>query len=1021
MKQYLILINILILITSCTREKHEIIKPIEIPELEHLAIDVAPGQSRTFVYTNKAAAFFYGETGKIRQEGHQGFYVMMQRFLDDYLLSVDGRPLERIDADTIRVYPDHLTRTYRDEIWEDLFLLDHLNCLVIELSSPDLHSFDFTPLLPVSLELDQFESHWHRNEDLLVISPRNSGESTKNQPTIGFQFDGTAQFNPQAKALPDTLLPANLVGQFRIVKDNCRIFFLAADNEEELKQLADHVMNNVVRLVDEKRKRLVKLLGDCHFETNLPDLNKAFRWAVIAMDQLIMRQPGGGKDVVGIFAGLPWFNNYWGRDTFISFPGAVLVRGEYETAKDILLSFAQFQNENSNDSNYGRIPNQVTTDNIIYNTADGTPWFVRELWEYYQYSGDRSILETLYPVVRRAVDGTLKFHTDKYQFLTHQDAETWMDAQGTEGPWSPRGNRAVEIQALWYEQLLASSKIAQVLGKKADVARWQQIANELKGNFQNKFWDNGRLALFDHLNLDDSPDPKIRPNQIFAVTVPASPLLSPEHEFTIMKEVATLLTYSYGVASLWQNDPDFHPFHILPKYYPKDEAYHNGTVWGWLAGPVITSLMKYNYQNLAHDLLMSESNQILNRGAVGTLSELLDAIPSPGKEIPVPSGTVSQAWSLAEFIRNIFQDLIGIRPDVPNRKIVISPHLPDNITSLTCCVPVPNSELHLSMQQDDMKLEIILNYLEDAQPWNIEINYLKSPTEKIIFDYAIKPGETRAVRIEFEPTTVSINGKQIGYRLERIPIRNELLSYFSFAVPQLDKNLNYLKPPPYPLLSGEQIKTRNKKAEKLIDVDAAKNDDKGPNKKYVYPTSPYFKDGILDLTRFQLLADNTNYYFRLNFRELAQPNWHPEYGFQLTFAGIAIDQGTNQPGAKFIQRNANLQLPRDFVYHRIILVGGGLQIEDAGDNILAAFRPEDVRYPLGDVQEKEISFAIPKSFLGNYDKNWRFIIAVGAQDDHGGGGIGEFRNVGKIASQWQGGGAERESGNCNVYDLFVVK
>jgi hypothetical protein len=336
-------------------------------------------------------------------------------------------------------------------------------------------------------------------------------------------------------------------------------------------------------------------------------------------------------------------------------------------------------------------------------------------------------------------------------------------------------------------------------------------------------------------------------------------------------------------------------------------------------------------------------------------------------------------------------------------------------------VPVPNSELHLSMQQDDMSLEIILNYMKDAQPWNIEINYLKSPTEKIIFEYSIKPDETREVRIDFEPTAISIDGKRIGYRLERIPIRNELLSYFSFAVPQLDKNLNYLKPPPYPLLSGEQIKTWNKKAEKLIDVDAPKNDDKGPNKNYCYPTGPYFKEGILDLTNFQLLADNNNYYFRLNFRDLVQPNWHPEYGFQLTFAAIAIDQGTGEEGAKFIQRNANLQLPRDFGYHRIIFIGGGLQLEDAGGKILAAFRPEDVRYPLGNVQEKEFSFAIPKSFLGSYDKNWRFIVAVGAQDDHGGGGIGEFRNVGKIASQWQGGGAERDSGNCNVYDLFVIK
>ncbi len=1020
MRRYIIL-SIIIFIASCSKEKHEIIRSIEIPELQHLAIDVDPNQSRAVVYTNKTSAFFYGETGKIRQDGHQGFYVIAQRLLDDYLLAVDGYPLNRGDADTVRVYPDRITRIYQDDIREDLYLLDNLNCLVIELGSPDLHSYDFTPLLPASSESDQLNSRWYRNQDLLVINPRNGKASAQTLSTLGFQFDCTAQFNAQVKALSDSLLPSSLIGQFRIVKDHYRIFLLAAENEAELKLLADHVLNNAVQLVDEKKKRLIKLLGDCHFETNIADLNKAFRWALISMDQLIMRQPGAGKDVVGIFAGLPWFNNYWGRDTFISLPGAALVRGEYETAKEILLSFAQFQNEKSNDPNFGRIPNQVTTDNIIYNTADGTPWFVRELWEYYKYTGDQATLESLYPVVKRAIEGALENHIDKNYFLTHGNAETWMDAQGTEGPWSPRGDRAVEIQVLWYEQLSASVRIAQLLGKNADASNWQQIANELKQNFQLKFWDNERLALFDHLNENDEPDRKIRPNQIFAITVPESPLLPPEHEFTIIKEVATLLTYSYGVASLWQHDPDFHPFHNLPKYYPKDEAYHNGTVWGWLAGPVITSLMKFDYQNLAYELLLSESNQILNWGAVGTLSELLNAIPASGMDIPDPSGTVSQAWSLAEYIRNIYQDLIGIHPDVPNRKIVLSPHLPDNITSLTCRVPLADTELHLSMQQDDLKLEIILNYVENAQPWNIEINYVISPTEKIIFDYTIKPGEIKAVQIDFGPTSVSIDGKQIGYRLERIAIRNELITYLSFAAPQLDKNLNYLKPPPYPLLSGEQIKTWNKKAEKLIDRDAPKNDDKGPNKKYVYPTSSYFEEGIFDLTQFKLFSDYQNYYFQLTFRELVQPGWHPEYGFQLTFMAIAIDQGNESPGAKFIQRNANLQLPRDFDFQRIIFVGGGLQIEDSQANILAAFRPEDARYPLGDVPQKEISFAIPKSFLGNYEKNWRFIIAVGGQDDHGGGGIGEFRTVGQVASQWQGGGGEQETGNCNVYDLLVVQ
>ncbi|HEX9972868.1 MAG TPA: amylo-alpha-1,6-glucosidase, partial [bacterium] len=934
---------------------------------------------------------------------------------------VNGNFLDRKQADSVKVYPDHVSRFYRKDIVESLYLLDQLNCLVIEISSPDLHSFDFSPLLPISFDLKMFKSKWHRNQDLFILSLIESNDPKVKPLPLGIRFDCTAQLNSKAKREIENSLPANQIGQFRIVKDHFRIYIVVANDEEEIIRLTENVMTNFIRLVDEKKKRLIKLLGDCHFETNLPGINKAFRWAVLSMDQLIMRQPAAGKSVFGIFAGLPWFNNYWGRDTFISLPGAALVRGNFDEAKEILLSYAQFQKNDPDNQDHGRIPNLITSDNIIYNTADGTPWFIRELWEYYQYSGDMSILESMYPVVTRAIDGTLKYHTDKFHFLTHGDAETWMDAQGTEGPWSPRGDRAVEIQALWFQQLLASSKIANVMGKREDAQNWSQLAEELKQNFQKNFWDHNRLALFDHLNSDGSADRQIRPNQIFTITVPGNALISPEQEFTVLKETIMQLTYPYGVASLWQHDPSFHPFHILPSYYPKDEAYHNGTVWGWLNGPVISSLMKYGYQNLAFELVKSQSYQILHWGAVGTLSELLNAIPEPGKELPAPSGTVSQAWSLAEYIRNIYQDLVGIHPDAAQKKITLAPHLPDEITSLTCCIVLPKTNIHLSMKQDDEQFSIFLEYVKGTERWDVDIQYLVKPNEKILFSFALQPQDTKVVKIEFAPSMiVSIDNKQVGYRLEKLPIRDELLSLISFAAPQLDKNLDYLKPPPYPLLSGSQVKSWNKKAGVLVEKSALELDDKGLNSKYLYPTSPYFKDGILDLTRFQLFADDKNYYFRLQFRDLVQPGWHPEYGFQLTFVAIAIEQGNEEPGGKFISRNANLRLPTNFAYQKIIFVGGGLQLEDAVGNIVAVYRPDDVRYPLGDIQHKEISFAIPKNLLGIYNKKWRFAIATGAQDDHGGGGIGEFRNVGITASDWQGGGGENETGNCNVYDLFII-
>jgi len=755
-------------------------------------------------------------------------------------------------------------------------------------------------------------------------------------------------------------------------------------------------------------------------ETSIPEFNHAFRWALISMDQLMMRQTGAGKEVTGIFAGLPWFNNYWGRDTFISLPGAALVTGRLEEARQILLSFAQFQNQDETSTNFGRIPNQVTTNTIIYNTADGTPWFVRELWEYYLYSSDKELLRTLYDTVIFSIQGTLRYHVDENLFLVHEEAETWMDAVGTEGPWSPRGNRAVDVQALWYQQLTAGSHIARCLGDSLRAAEWHELAAGLKSRFLSAYWNKKRMSLFDHLNADGSPDVQIRPNQIFAVTIPDTPLMSPQQELAVVREVVTKLTYRYGVASLWQHDPHFHPYHLLPEAYPKDEAYHNGTVWGWLSGPVITSLMKYGYYDLGFELLFAESFQMMNWGAAGTLSELLNAIPPDGWDVPATSGTVSQAWSLAEYIRNVYQDVIGIHPNTPERTIRIAPHMPGAMEYLSCVIPVPDSDLKFSIEQNQIECIYKMNYVKGELPWKIEFAHPISPTTTSFFSYDLHSGDTLTASISFaHPETVLLNGQRVSMQINRLNLDESLFNYLSFAFPQLDKNLNYLKPFPYPLLTGAQITFWNPNATLICDLDCPERDDKGQNGTYSYPTGSFFKDGIFDLTKFQLFEDDKNFYFKLRFRELVQPGWHPEYGFQLTFASIAINQGIAVPGSVNVGRNANQLLPPEFAYHSIVFIGGGVQMEDHSGAIILAHRPHDIQFQLGDIQRKEISCAIPKNYFKTSPQTWKISILVGGQDDHGGGGLGEFRAVVQKATAWQGGGAETAS-NSNVYDSVFI-
>ncbi|MDZ7264664.1 MAG: GH116 family glycosyl hydrolase [candidate division KSB1 bacterium] len=719
---------------------------------------------------------------------------MSRKYLADYSMVIDGQHIEKKAASQIKIYPDHLLRTFLKDVVEHLYFLEDINCLILEYAASELHSYEFTPLFDDNFNPEAWEIRWQKNQDLLILAPKEKNKKEGASNCIGICFDCSVQYKSEQRILKHFDIPARQIGSFRVAKDLFRIFIIVAPNEAEIRNLATLLPQNFEKYLDAKRQRITKLLGDCHFETNLADFNKAFRWALLSMDQLIMKQPAFNKKMTGIFAGLPWFCDYWGRDTFISLPGAALVTAQLEPAKEILLSFAQFQSTNADNSDFGRIPNQITTENVIYNTADATPWFVRELWEYYLYSGDSDILKNLYPVVKRTVDGTLKYHMDQNYFLTHAEAETWMDAQGADGPWSPRGNRAVEIQALWFQQLLAAANIANLVGEDHIADEWRQIARQLQQNFQRKFWNDKRLALYDHLNSSDEPDTKIRPNQILAVTVPEQPILNPERELMVVKEVATKLAYPYGVASLWQHDPDFHPYHVHPPFYPKDAAYHNGTVWLWLSGPVISSFMKYGYEDLAFEMLTSETTQILQWGGVGTLSELLNAVPFPGQSLPAPSGTVTQAWSLAEYLRNIYQDLIGIKPDVPNQKIILEPHLPAMINSLTCRIPLGQANLHLYMQQESQSFNISLNYLEGNHDWTIEIRYSTTPGEKIIFSFPIQMEQEKKVRIELnEPISLTIDDKPAGFRLERLQIPKELFNYISFAIPQIDRNLKCIK------------------------------------------------------------------------------------------------------------------------------------------------------------------------------------------------------------------------------------
>ncbi len=949
--------------------------------------------NRQFSFTNKKFGQYYGLTNAYFNDGWQGWTLKEQRIFNDYKILINGTPLPRNKAVTT-VYPYILKRDYPN-INESLFFADSINLLVVKLTGIKRKY--------VTVQLPGLT----RNNNYLLAN-------NILRYDIDNQIKNNSLFISSNSNVTDPKFHNNIF-QFSLTgSDTVKIAFYVNNNSDGLKKILD----NTSELVQEKESRIENVLERSFVKTNDKNFDKALLWTKASIDALITTQ-----QTKGIFAGLPWFNNYWGRDTFISLPGATFLTGDYQDAKEILLDFAKHQEKDSTSPYYGRIPNRITLKETIYNTTDGTPWFIIQAYNYYKYSNDFEFLSKIYPAVKLALKGALKNYVDKKGFLTHRDAETWMDAVGPNGPWSPRGNRADDIQALWDRQLKASAAIGKLMKDQKFVQGCEILENKVKNNFQKFYLNSQKNIVFDRLKTNGTPDSTIRPNLFFDLN-DKDLIPSPETRFKILARALKNLVYPYGVLSLSQNNENFHPYHHYEPYYVQDAAYHNGIIWVWNYGPVIKTLTSFGLQDSAWELTSALTQQILDRGAVGTLCEVTDALPRPGEKEVRLSGAYSQAWSIAEYIQNFYQDYLGVEVNAPQNQITLSPHLPDGLKKIEFKQKVGNDLLTIDYNYGSEYLYIKVEGNRIFK--KMEILFSIENKDKIKFNLSayLNNKDILSLRVpayssDLSQIILKINNdhlsKQVSISRPNKEI-SDLEKQIHFAVPVLNKNLKALKGPGYLLLKNSNIKMHNPKAKILFNVDDKINDEQ-----YEYPTNPNFVRGILDLKNFTLSEDTNNYYFKLTYRNLHNPGWHLQYGYQLTFTSICIRNDSNTNTSLDVGVNSKYLLAKNRAFNRKIDIGGGFDIKDASGKTIAAYLPadSDVKNPLGNVDKKMIYFSIPKKLLGSITKNSVISILVGAQDDHGGAGIGEFREVNAKASEWHGGGKMNPDVN-NIYDFLFI-
>jgi predicted glycogen debranching enzyme len=372
---------------------------------------------------------------------------------------------------------------------------------------------------------------------------------------------------------------------------------------------------------------------------------------VLAADQFIVRRPSPGEpEGRSIIAGYPWFGD-WGRDTMISLPGLALSTGRFDVARSVLRTFARFTDR-------GMLPNNFPEagETPGYNTVDATLWYFEALRAYLERSDDLELLRELFPILQEIIAwhrrGTrYGIRIDPQDGLLYAGEPgvqlTWMDVKIGDWVVTPRTGKPVEVNALWYNALISAANFAVHLGEPSK--EFRQMAKHARASFQ-RFWNPSTGYCYDVIDGPERPDPGLRPNQLFAVSLPASPL-EPEQQRGVVDACARHLLTSHGLRSLapldaaGRRNPDYHGVYGGDRQ-ARDAAYHQGTVWGWLIGPfVLAHLRVYRDAGVARSFLRPLVQQLASHG-LGTLSEIFDGDPPF-----TPRGCIAQAWSVAEVLR----------------------------------------------------------------------------------------------------------------------------------------------------------------------------------------------------------------------------------------------------------------------------------------------------------------------------------------------------------------------------------
>lgn len=466
----------------------------------------------------------------------------------------------------------------------------------------------------------------HESQDLYISIPHGHFHEQKEWY---FNFEYSLEQNRGMEAYEDLFSP----GKFYVdLKEGDKLGIIVSTQ--------DPTGRDAIDLFEQETQRRITLTRKVN------STHPFIKQLSLAADQFVVQRGNGLRSII---AGYPWFSD-WGRDTMIAIPGLCLATGREEDARRMLEVYADNLSE-------GMIPNRFPDDGEApeYNTLDASLWFFVAAHKYLKATKDLKFAkEKILPAFKEILD----WHINGTRFNIRMDddgllsggqegyALTWMDAKVGDWTPTPRIGKCVEINALWYNAWEIYRSVLRMTGNREEMNLVSNRAKWLRKQFVQAFWNDEADCLYDVIQ-GEYKDASIRPNQIFAISLPYS-VLSPSKAAGVLRRVEQELLTPVGLRSLSDLDPAYKAYYH-GSLHQRDAAYHQGTVWSWLIGPYMDACIRVKGsmgKEHSRQLIRHMAKHFNQEGAIGNISEIFD-----GSGSHKPRGCFAQAWSIAELLR----------------------------------------------------------------------------------------------------------------------------------------------------------------------------------------------------------------------------------------------------------------------------------------------------------------------------------------------------------------------------------